>query len=605
MNILFINMPFGAIRPAIGLGLLKSHLERIGVASRVLYLNMRFARVLGSADYNYLAQHAPSQSLAGEWVFARGAFGQRDEADWEYLQAFSSRFGNRKSSRSGMEALLRARTLADQFVEDCLHQEDWASYDVIGFSSTFSQNVASLWLARRIKELFPKAIIVFGGANCEAEMGLQLHRSFTFIDYVCGGEADLSFPRLVQELTQGDGPVHIPGVISRLDGESQYSSLTPERIKNLDDLPFPDYGDYFEQLGEDSPSQKGLATVLMESSRGCWWGEKHHCTFCGLNGTSMAFRSKSPSRVLEEITYLSGKYQASSIEMVDNILDMKYFHDLIPEMQKRKLNLGLFYETKANLTKDQIRALRDAGVRSIQPGIESLSTEILRIMRKGTNAAKNLQVLKWCKELGVDVAWNIIYGFPGENPTEYEEMARIVGYIQHLQPPAGFSSIRLDRFSPNFAFAKEFGFSNVRPDRSYGYVYGTGGQELKDLAYFFEHDYVDNRNPRDYVAGVEAAVRQWQHDAPRMSLTYKDDGVSLVIADSRFEGQEVLTSLEGSERDLYLFCDQSRTIQQLEQFLSTQGAIDLCLDRFLQRLVAAKLMVKLDAGYLSTAVKIF
>ena len=57
-------------------------------------------------------------------------------------------------------------------------------------------------------------------------------------------------------------------------------------------------------------------------------------------------------------------------------------------LKRRRLQLGVFYETKANLTKDQLRALREAGIGTIQPGIESLSTDVLRTMRKGTTAVQ-------------------------------------------------------------------------------------------------------------------------------------------------------------------------------------------------------------------------
>ena len=47
-----------------------------------------------------------------------------------------------------------------------------------------------------------------------------------------------------------------------------------------------------------------VPTLLFETSRGCWWGAKSHCTFCGLNGETMAFRSKSPRRALDELEQL-------------------------------------------------------------------------------------------------------------------------------------------------------------------------------------------------------------------------------------------------------------------------------------------------------------
>jgi hypothetical protein len=195
MNVLFVNMPFSSIRPAIGVSLLRAHLQ-IGISSQILYLNMRFARQFGTTDYQYIAENTPTQALAGDWVFSRSAFGRRDDADIAYLQAFGERFGKFPSTRRGLGTLVRARNMSETFLQECLEQIDWKLFDVIGFTSTFTQHVASLALARRVKQIHPRSLIVFGGANCEAEMGLQLHRSFHFVDFVCSGEADLSFPTL-------------------------------------------------------------------------------------------------------------------------------------------------------------------------------------------------------------------------------------------------------------------------------------------------------------------------------------------------------------------------------------------------------------------------
>jgi ribosomal peptide maturation radical SAM protein 1 len=600
MKVAFVNMPFGAIRPAIGVSLLKSHLAHMGVSSQILYLNMRFARKLGLGEYQYIAEQTPSQSLAGDWVFSRAAFGARVDADVLYLESFAHRFRRIPSTSRGMTTLVRARDMAEEFLGECLDQVEWGSYEVIGFTSTFTQNVASLALARRLKERFPRSVIVFGGANCEAEMGLQAHRSFDFIDFVCSGEADLSFPELIQNLMTGKDTCPIPGVISRLDGRSRCVSLAPQRVENLDSLPYPDYGDFFEQSSGISSSYK---PILMESARGCWWGAKHHCTFCGLNGTSMAFRSKSASRVLEEVMDLCTRYESRFIEMVDNILDMHYFHDLLPELQKRRLQLGLFYETKANLSKEQVAALRDAGILSIQPGIESFSTDILRLMRKGTTAVQNVQLLKWCKELGVKPLWNIIYGFPGENPADYEATVRLMDSIHHLQPPFGFGAIRLDRFSPNFVSSAQLGICNVRSDRSYRYIYDLPDDDLFRLAYYFEHDYDDGRDPEDYTQDVRKAVRRWQAEPANQGLVYADHGELLAIWDFRSEAKKTLTVLKGYERAVYLYCDQNRSLQHVHTFLAADGCPTVEIEPFFERLINARLMVNLDSRYLSLAVR--
>ncbi|SFT47989.1 hypothetical protein SAMN04487904_102397 [Actinopolyspora lacussalsi subsp. righensis] len=41
--------------------------------------------------------------------------------------------------------------------------------------------------------------------------------------------------------------------------------------------------------------------LVLEGSSGCWWGEKHHYTCCGLNGSFMNSPGKAPERFHEEL----------------------------------------------------------------------------------------------------------------------------------------------------------------------------------------------------------------------------------------------------------------------------------------------------------------
>lgn len=601
MNILFVVMPFGAIRPAIGVSLLKPCLTRKGISSEILYLNIRFARRVGFPDYDYVADRSPTQSLAGDWIFADCLSTRQTEADDAYLKTFERRFRIFGPTEQPIKIITRCRSFADEFLKECLSSVDWRRFDIVGFTSTFSQHAASLALAKTVKDRFPNLPIVFGGANCEDVMGLQLHRSFPFVDFVCTGEADLSFPQLAQALQDGKDVGEIPGVISRREGESRFSTLTPERERNLDVLPTPDYGEYFEQLQTLAPRPKTGGVALIESSRGCWWGEKHHCTFCGLNGTSMSFRSKSAKRVLEELSELRNRYHPDYIAAVDNILDMKYFRDLVPELALEGLQLGIFYETKANLTKEQLRMLRAAGIATIQPGIESLSTNILRLMRKGTTAIQNIQMLKWCTEFGITAYWNLIYGFPGEEPNEYDKTAELIESLYHLRPPHGIGPIRLDRFSPNFVRANEMGIVNVRPDASYNCIYNLPAEQLEQLAYYFEHDYQDGRDPERYISNARCAVARWQEYSDNPGLKYADHGESLAIWDRRPKVKRTVTILTEMERAVYLYCDQHRTLRQIETMAQTAYGGTSSVQRFLDDMVRDRLMIHLDGNYLSLA----
>jgi ribosomal peptide maturation radical SAM protein 1 len=605
VRVLFVNMPFASIRPAIGVSLLKGQLERLSISSHVAYLNMRYAEQLGVAPYTYVAHHAPAQALLGEWIFAPSVFPRLAGHEQDYLAMVRGRFGSTaepgQAQQEHTRKLLRARQEADQFLDDCMHSIDWGGYDLVGFTTSFNQNLASLALAQRIKSRFPDVSIVFGGANCEGEMGLQLHRSFTAVDFVCSGEADISFPLLIVRLRDG-GNVHgIPGVISRRDGASYYTNLHPERVRDLDSLPYPDYSEFFQQ--REQLSQPSTPWVLMETSRGCWWGEKSHCTFCGLNGLSMAYRSKSAARALDEILALTTRYGTPHVEMVDNILDMRYFRDLLPELKRRGIALQMFYETKANLSKEQVRLLRDAGVTTIQPGIESLSTHVLQLMRKGTSAIQNIQLLKWCKEFGITCNWNIIYGFAGEDAGDYDRMCEIIDDLHHLDPPSGWGPIRLDRFSPNFISPERFGLCNVRPDRSYRYIYDLPDDALNNLAYYFEHDYADGRNPTSYTTGLAAAAGRWTANAEKSVLIYVDDGVTLVIRDFRANAEQRTTALSGEERELYLFCDPGRSRQTILAQADRLGSTETAIDDFLRRMLECRLMATADGRFIGLAVR--
>ena len=129
-------------------------------------------------------------------------------------------------------------------------------------------------------------------------MGLEYLRSFAFMDYAVIGEGDEAFPALLDSLSRRTVTIRAPGVAAFRDGKLIHEGQAPP-VTNLDALPTPNYDEYFErargnQLLQDIALSHASYSLPMESSRGCWWGAKQHCTFCGLNGGSMAYRSKSP-----------------------------------------------------------------------------------------------------------------------------------------------------------------------------------------------------------------------------------------------------------------------------------------------------------------------
>jgi ribosomal peptide maturation radical SAM protein 1 len=282
----------------------------------------------------------------------------------------------------------------------------------------------------------------------------------------------------------------------------------------MDAIPPLDYDDYFEQrsayLSQSNDAVVGKAALPYETSRGCWWGQKQHCTFCGLNGEGMAFRSRTPDRVIDELRTLTTKYRPDGILMADNIMPYTYFSTLIPRLATELPGLNIFYEQKANLPRERLVLLKNAGIHFIQPGIESLSSELLTLMRKGTTAHQNVGLLRDARGVQITLAWGLLWGFPGDRPACYKETLAILPLLHHLQPPSAFAPLGIDRFSPYFNQAVQFGISDLRPYPGYR-DFLPANAPVEKVAYHFIGDYSCAAHEAPVLMrAVDQAVKAWQ-----------------------------------------------------------------------------------------------
>lgn len=614
-DVALVCMPFGPVfSPSLALSLLKAGLTARGIASRIHYFSIDFAERIGQDFYSGISTYGrpPHRHLAGEWVFSRALFGPAAGDGIGYVDQVLFHHDGDSHGRPVTPALarrlLRVREQVEGFLDTCLERLLRERPRIVGFTSVFHQHVASLGLACRIKRALPGCFVVMGGANCEGAMGAETVRQFPFVDAAVSGEGDLVFPELVERVLERKPAIRLPGVRTRESVANELATgsfSSAPMVQDMDALPLPDHSDFFEQFGKSRYSTGWQPGVFFETSRGCWWGERQHCTFCGLNGQTMAYRSKSARRALEELKLLTGSHPGSDVHVVDNILDLSYFKEFVPALAEARLGADLFYETKANLRKEQVRLLRRAGIRRIQPGIESLSDAVLKLMRKGVTALQNIQLLKWCKELGVVPHWNILWGFPGEPAAEYERMARLVPLLTHLPPPHGFGAIRLDRFSPNFFDAERLGFANLEPLLPYRHVYALPEDPLRNIAYFFSFSYREPQDVRGYVGPLARQLRRWKRQAAKSELLSKPDGDELLLFDTRPAARQPSYVLRGVERALFEGCDAIAHPAGLAALLERGGFGphgEEAVARLLAPLVEADLVLADGPRYLALAV---
>ena len=550
-----LNLPFADVAvPSLALMQLRAATEEFcgrEARVRVLDLNMDFAKDMGVELYKVISGALDANMYGlGEWFFRPCAFPDLPDNEQQYFN---------RCFRSPTSLVMQCRQLicdkrraAGRMLSDLVDRYALDEEDVVGFTSMFCQSLATFGMARELKRRNSRVVTVMGGANCESPMGQAIVANIPVIDFVFSGPALSTFPRFVKCISSGDeaGCHAIDGVFSprNVGGRSRNLLMNAAPSVGLagpdvpidHDLPI-DYTQFLDALDRQFGRGVVKPRLLFETSRGCWWGERAHCTFCGLNKQTMGYRAMSPDRAIrlfeQLFTYAD---RCSQFDCVDNIMPKEYVHGVLANLRPPE-NVVLFYEVKADLARDDLEVLARAHVRHIQPGIEALSTSTLKLMKKGTSAFSNLVFLKNCRDVGILPAWNLLVGFPGETEPVFQKYVDDIPLLVHLQPPSGAYPVRFDRYSPYFDKAAEFGL-DLHANDWYGYVYPFDQKVLDQLAYYFmNHDYEAPylRALVKHMNTLQKRIDAWRalwhpSNARQPELTLQREGGAVVLTDTRF-----------------------------------------------------------------------
>lgn len=291
---------------------------------------------------------------------------------------------------------------------------------------------------------------------------------------------------------------------------------------------------------------------------------------------------------------------------------MNYFKTLIPKLEQCSEKYSIFYETKSNLEEHHIKALSSAGIKWIQPGIESLHDAILKKIDKGNTALGNVLLLKTALEYGIRLSWNLLFGVPGERDEWYEEMASWLPLISHLQPPSSMVRIRYDRFSPYHMDPSRFGISSISPNKAYSAVYPLKEHELRDLAYFFE-DYEDQSRgclDRPAIGRVKDWLLAWGElfaGRKRPTLVMVEGQTGTLLWDGRPCARESLIVLDGLRHAVHHACRRPRSRESLLRELPGETGQPVAsgeLEEAVRDLVERRLLLRLGGKMLSLATRV-
>jgi ribosomal peptide maturation radical SAM protein 1 len=595
-----ISMPTLSARfPSFQLALLKPTLERAGIPVQTFSLFMYFGTHVGWRVNETLADVYPS--MVGEWIWTRAAFGDfaKDENYYEIYRGNLEAICNKAGC--SFDDLRRLReNAAPSFIDWCLTSVDWSRFGLIGFSVVFQQTLASIALARALKERFPHIPIMMGGATFEDDIAEEIMKGCPQVDYIHCGDADETLPQVVRRVYSGESMKGMPGIMWRNNGAVVFNGRAPN-LADMNKTPVPDFDEYFYARKEGGyqwwdDAQEVLLPI--ETARGCWWGVKNHCTFCGLNRAGMEFRSKRVDDVIHQLDELSRRYGILDFNAIDNIIEPEYVDKLFGQLSEANTDIRLHYEVRPSLSRLQLKHMRQGGLFSIQPGVESFSTHILKLMKKHTTGVRNLELIKWSTYYGINNLYNILLRFPGETAEDYRAQVDVIAKIHHFQAPWAIAKARADRGSPMYTDPESQSISRLVPSACYDYLFPKNRFNLSRVSYYFEHEMSNTVDDAQYDEIFEA-VDNWQlrwRQRPRPFLRYRKAWATIIINDGRNGSPRTSTYMD-DYATLYEYCADAHSRKEIAARFDDAPWVEGALAEFVDK----DLMVHLDNRYLSLA----
>ncbi|SFU93779.1 RiPP maturation radical SAM C-methyltransferase [Butyrivibrio sp. M55] len=354
-------------------------------------------------------------TMLGERIFANAANENMPLLGVNFFGRYDENFNDVFLELSSIEEIRDIAQKANTWVKELTDEILRYDFKIVGVTTGHQQTNAAISIINRIKAVKPDIICTMGGSACDGDMAEGIKTLCSNVDYIFSGESERSWREFLSDFRSDKMPER--GVIR---GEFLTDLNEIHCGKNT-------YYDYYNQLNILQILKEDETAFLYESSRGCWWGERHKCTFCGVNGWNKHYRYKTEDKVLSELTeMLESHPNVKQIQMVDTLMPRNYFNKLLFTLKKNYPGISVFYEQRADLNFKHVMKLKMAGVNYTQVGIEALSTNLLRLVNKGVDAEQNIKFLRYAKSVGLLIGWNLLTEIPNDSADDWKEFLDMV-----------------------------------------------------------------------------------------------------------------------------------------------------------------------------------
>ena len=298
------------------------------------------------------------------------------------------------------------------------------SPEIVGITTFTDTRINALKAVAIAKEINPQVKTILGGVHATV-MYQQIMENYPIVDIICRGESERTIVELLQALNSGDALHQVNGIVYRQEGKVVVNEER-EKIKELDNLPFPNYDDFdLREYKDVSGAWKGKPVACIITSRGCPFS----CSYCSSHSVWGNWRCRSIDNVLDEIEWLVTEYGYEVFTIFDDIFTINKAR--IKELCQGILNHGINIEWRAQTRADCVsleilELMKEAGCQSLVFGVESGSPTILKTLNKNENIEDVVNAIAWCKKVGIRNQFNVIIGAPEETVTTIEETRNLI-----------------------------------------------------------------------------------------------------------------------------------------------------------------------------------
>lgn len=295
--------------------------------------------------------------------------------------------------------------------------------DIIAFSTYIWNKNYNYTLAKKIKELKPNVLIIFGGPEPPVE-DKNFFKTFPYIDLMVKTEGEVTFKEILLNFENSD----FKSVTGLLINENTNTIETSprERIDNIDVIPSPYLTGVFDKLIENNPDVEW--NTVLESNRGC----PYQCTFCDWGSlTYNKVKKFDLCRVLNELEWM-GKHKIGFISIADANFGIfpdrdSVIADKLIDIQARYKSPNAYTISWAKNQKKEVlsivKKLVSNGARmGLTVSVQSLDNGVLEaIKRKNMGINQIEDIFIECDKENIPVITELILGLPGETLSSWKE----------------------------------------------------------------------------------------------------------------------------------------------------------------------------------------